>query len=184
MASQKPTAILGISAYYHDSAAALVVDGKIAAAAQEERFTRIKHDHAFPTNAIAYCLREAGLRPRDLDYVGFYDKPFLKFERILETYLAFAPAGFRSFLKAMPLWMRQKLHLPREIRRELSGEYRRRIVFTEHHESHAASAFFPSPFEEAAILTLDGVGEWATASFGVGRGNRIHILLRLQGQFG
>jgi carbamoyltransferase len=180
MASQKPTAILGISAYYHDSAAALVVDGKIAAAAQEERFTRIKHDHAFPTNAIAYCLREAGLRPRDLDYVGFYDKPFLKFERILETYLAFAPAGFRSFLKAMPLWMRQKLHLPREIRRELSGEYRRRIVFTEHHESHAASAFFPSPFEEAAILTLDGVGEWATASFGVGRGNRVELSHELQ----
>ena len=121
MVSQKPTAILGISAYYHDSAAALVVDGKIVSAAQEERFTRIKHDHAFPTNAIAYCLHEAGLRPGDLDYVGFYDKPFLKFERILETYLAFAPAGFRSFLKAMPLWMRQKLHLPREIRRELEG---------------------------------------------------------------
>ncbi len=175
MTRQKPTSILGISAYYHDSAAALVVDGKIVAAAQEERFTRVKHDHAFPTNAIAYCLREAGLRPGDLDYVGFYDKPFLKFERILETYLAFAPAGFRSFLKAMPLWMRQKLHLPREIRRELEGEYRRRVVFTEHHASHAASAFFPSPFEEAAILTLDGVGEWATASFGVGVGNRIDL---------
>jgi carbamoyltransferase len=175
MVNQKPTTILGISAYYHDSAAALVRDGEIVAAAQEERFTRIKHDHAFPSNAIAYCLREAGLRPGDLDYVGFYDKPFLKFERILETYLAFAPAGFRSFLKAMPLWMRQKLHLPREIRRELDGEYQRRIVFTEHHESHAASAFFPSPFEEAAILTLDGVGEWATASFGVGKGNRIDL---------
>jgi carbamoyltransferase len=174
------TAILGISAYYHDSAAALVVDGKIVAAAQEERFTRLKHDHAFPSNAISYCLAEAGLRPGDLDYVGFYDKPFLKFERILETYLAFAPGGFRSFLKAMPLWMRQKLHLPREIRRELEGEYRRRIVFTEHHESHAASAFFPSPFEEAAILTLDGVGEWATASFGVGEGNRIELSHELQ----
>jgi carbamoyltransferase len=169
------TAILGISAYYHDSAAALVVDGEIVAAAQEERFTRIKHDHAFPSNAIAYCLSEAGLSPGDLDYVGFYDKPFLKFERILETYLAFAPRGFRSFLKAMPLWMRQKLHLPREIRRELDGEYKRRIVFTEHHESHAASAFFPSPFDEAAFLTLDGVGEWATASFGIGRGNRIEL---------
>ena len=180
MVSQKPTAILGISAYYHDSAAALVVDGKIVAAAQEERFTRIKHDHAFPTNAIAYCLKEAGVKPGDLDYVGFYDKPFLKFERILETYLAFAPSGFRSFLKAMPLWMRQKLHLPREIRRELDGEYRRGIVFTEHHESHAASAFFPSPFEEAAILTLDGVGEWASASFGVGVGNRIELSHELQ----
>jgi carbamoyltransferase len=175
MVNVKPTAILGISAYYHDSAAALVVDGKIVAAAQEERFTRIKHDHAFPSNAIAYCLQEAGLKPGELDYVGFYDKPFLKFERILETYLAFAPVGFRSFLKAMPLWMRQKLHLPREIRRELAGEYRRRIVFTEHHESHAASAFFPSPFDEAAILTLDGVGEWATASFGIGRGNRVEL---------
>ena len=174
------TAVLGISAYYHDSAAALVVDGDIVAAAQEERFTRIKHDHAFPTNAIAYCLEEAGIGPADLDYVGFYDKPFLKFERILETYLAFAPAGFRSFLKAMPLWLRQKLHLPREIRRELHGDYRRGIVFTEHHESHAASAFFPSPFDEAAILTLDGVGEWATASFGIGGGNRIELSHELQ----
>jgi len=169
------TAILGISAYYHDSAAALVVDGKIVAAAQEERFTRIKHDHGFPTHAIATCLAEAGLSARDLDYVGFYDKPFMKFERLLETYLAFAPVGFRSFLKAMPLWLNQKLHLPREIRRELDGEYKRRIVFTEHHESHAASAFYPSPFDEAAIMTIDGVGEWATASFGVGRGNRIEL---------
>ena len=169
------TAILGISAYYHDSAATLVVDGTIVAAAQEERFTRIKHDHGFPTNAIAYCLAEAGLSAEDLDYVGFYDKPFLKFERLLETYLAFAPGGFRSFLKAMPLWLNQKLHLPREIRRELEGKYTRRIVFTEHHESHAASAFFPSPFDEAAIMTLDGVGEWATASFGIGRGNLIEL---------
>jgi len=169
------TAILGLSAFYHDSAAALVVDGEIVAAAQEERFTRRKHDHEFPQNAIEYCLSEAGLAPDELDYVGFYDKPFLKFERLLETYLAYAPVGFRSFLKAMPLWLRQKLHLPREIRRGLDGRYRRRIVFTEHHESHAASAFFPSPFEEAAILTLDGVGEWATASFGVGRGNRVEL---------
>jgi carbamoyltransferase len=169
------TAILGISAYYHDSAAAVVIDGEIAAAAQEERFTRLKHDHGFPSHAIAYCLREAGLGPGELDYVGFYDKPFLKFERILETYLAFAPSGFESFLKAMPLWLRQKLHLPREIRRELDGEFARRIVFTEHHESHAASAFFPSPFDEAAILTLDGVGEWATATFGLGRGHRVEL---------
>ncbi len=169
------TAILGISAFYHDSAAALVVDGEIVAAAQEERFTRIKHDHEFPVNAIRYCLEEAGLTPEQLDYVGFYDKPFLKFERILETYLSFAPAGFRSFLKAMPLWLRQKLHLPREIDRGLDGKFKRRIVFTEHHESHAASAFFSSPFEEAAILTLDGVGEWATASFGTGRGNRVTL---------
>jgi carbamoyltransferase len=169
------TAILGISAYYHDSAAALVVDGEIVAAAQEERFTRVKHDHGFPTNAIAFCLEKGGLRPEDLDYVGFYDKPFLKFERLLETYLAFAPVGFRSFLKAMPLWLNQKLHLPREIRRELDGGYTRRIVFTEHHESHAASAFLPSPFEEAAIMTLDGVGEWSTASFGVGRDHRIEL---------
>ena len=169
------TAILGISAFYHDSAAALVVDGEIIAAAQEERFTRIKHDHDFPVNAIRYCLEEAGLTPDQLDYVGFYDKPFLKFERILETYLSFAPAGFRSFLKAMPLWLRQKLHLPREIDRGLDGKFKKRIVFTDHHESHAASAFFSSPFEEAAILTLDGVGEWATASFGTGRDNRVTL---------
>ena len=174
------TAILGISAYYHDSAAVLVVDGEIVAAAQEERFTRIKHDHEFPTHAIAYCLDEAGIAPKDLSYVGFYDKPFLKFERLLETSLAFAPIGFRSFLKAMPLWLNQKLHLPREIRRELGGAYERRIVFTEHHESHAASAFFPSPFDEAAIMTLDGVGEWATASYGVGRGSHIELTHELR----
>ena len=169
------TAILGISAFYHDSAAALVVDGELAAAAQEERFTRIKHDQGFPLKAIEYCLQEAGLKPSQLDYVGFYDKPLLKFERLLETYLAFAPQGFRSFVLAMPLWLRQKLFLPREIGRGLQRGYRKRVVFTEHHESHAASAFFPSPFEEATILTLDGVGEWATSSFGVGRGNRISL---------
>ncbi len=169
------TAILGISAFYHDSAAALCVDGRIVAAAQEERFTRKKHDHEFPVNAIGYCLEEAGLTPDQLDYVGFYDKPFLKFERLLETYLAFAPAGFRSFMTAMPLWLHQKLHLPREISKGLGGQYKKRYVFTEHHESHAASAFFPSPFPEAAILTLDGVGEWATASFGVGRDNRVTL---------
>jgi carbamoyltransferase len=169
------TAILGISAFYHDSAAALVVDGAIVAAAQEERFTRRKHDHRFPTHAIDYCLAEAGLRPDQLDFVGFYDKPLLKFERLLETYLACAPVGFRSFVAAMPLWLKQKLHLPREMRKALGGQYRKRFVFTEHHESHAASAFFPSPFDEAAVLTLDGVGEWATASFGTGRGNRIEL---------
>lgn len=174
------TAILGISAFYHDSAAALVVDGQVVAAAQEERFTRKKHDYNFPTHAIEYCLQEAGLKPADLDWVGFYDKPLLKFERLLETYLAYAPRGFRSFLKALPLWATEKLWLPREMSKGLNHEYNRRFVFVEHHESHAASAFFPSPFEEAAILTLDGVGEWATASFGRGEGNRIHLTHQLR----
>jgi len=174
------TTILGISAFYHDSAAALIVDGEIVAAAQEERFTRRKHDHRFPLNAINYCLEESRLSPEDLDYVGFYDKPFLKFERLLETYLAYAPVGFRSFLKAMPLWLRQKLYLPHEMCRGLRGGYRKRFIFTEHHESHAASAFFPSPFQEAAILTVDGVGEWATATFGTGRGNRIELTHELR----
>ena len=167
-------AILGISAFYHDSAAALVVDGRIVAAAQEERFTRKKHDEGFPTHAVAYCLEEAGLKPADLDWVGFYDKPILKFDRLLETYLAYAPIGFRSFVAAVPIWARTKLFLPRYMRRELPG-FGRRFVFTEHHESHAASAFFPSPFAQAAILTVDGVGEWATASFGTGSGNRIEL---------
>jgi carbamoyltransferase len=167
-------AVLGISAYYHDSAAALVVDGRIVAAAQEERFTRVKHDHRFPGQAIGYCLRQAGLSPRDIDHVAFYEKPYLKFERLLETYLAVAPAGFRSFLMAMPLWVHEKLRLPGEMSRGLPG-YGRRFVFPEHHESHAASAFFPSPFEEAAILTLDGVGEWATTTLGRGSGNRIEL---------
>lgn len=169
------TAVLGISAFYHDSAAALVVDGNIVAAAQEERFTRKKHDHEFPRHAIEYCLREAKLEPEQIDYVGFYDKPFLKFERLLETYLAYAPQGFKSFLMAMPLWLKQKLHLPSEMRKGLKDRYKKRFVFSEHHESHAASAFFPSPFEEATIVTLDGVGEWATASYGVGRGNKISL---------
>lgn len=167
--------ILGISAFYHDSAACLVQDGRIVAAAQEERFTRKKHDHRFPQHAIDYCLREAAITAEQLDHVVFYDKPLLKFERLLETYLAFAPAGFRSFLEAMPLWIRQKLHLPREMDEGLGHRYRGRYVFVEHHESHAASAFFPSPFEEAAILTLDGVGEWATASYGMGRGHRLEL---------
>lgn len=168
-------AILGISAFYHDSAAALLVDGEIVAAAQEERFSRIKHDPGFPKQAVDYCLAEAGLSAADLDHVGFYDKPFLKFERLLETYVATAPLGMRSFFKAIPVWLQQKLHLPREMRQALGGDYRKRFIFTEHHEAHAASAFFPSPFEEAAILTLDGVGEWATSSFGTGRGHRLEI---------
>ena len=174
------TAVLGISAFYHDSAAALVVDGEIVAAAQEERFTRKKHDHEFPINAIRYCLQEGRLEPEQLDYVGFYEKPFLKFERLLETYLSYAPAGFRSFIQFVPLWMKQKLHLRREIASGLDQRYQKQIVFTEHHESHAASAFFPSPFDEAAILTLDGVGEWATTTHGVGRGNRIELTHELR----
>jgi carbamoyltransferase len=167
--------ILGISAFYHDSAACLVQDGAIVAAAQEERFTRKKHDYRFPQLAVEYCLEAGGVTADRLDHVAFYDKPLLKFERLLETYCAFAPAGFKSFLQAIPLWIRQKVHLPREMDRGLGHKYTGRYVFTEHHESHAASAFFPSPFEEAAILTVDGVGEWATASYGVGRGNRIDV---------
>ena len=170
--------ILGISAYYHDSAAALVIDGEIAAAAQEERFTRKKHDFNFPKHAVEYCLAHAGISAQELDYVGFYDKPFLKFERILETYLAYAPFGIRSFLKAMPLWLSKKLWMRDVIKKELAFEGD--VLFTEHHESHAASAFFPSPFEEAAIITMDGVGEWATASYGVGRGNEVKIQAELQ----
>ena len=173
-------AILGISAFYHDSAAALVVDGRVVAAAQEERFTRKKHDPAFPTRAVDSCLAEAGLKAADLDWVGFYDKPLLKFERLLETYLAYAPAGFRSFGQALPLWVREKLFLPRTMRAALGGAYLKRFVFAEHHETHAASAFYPSPFEEAAILTVDGVGEWATASFGIGRGRTIELTHQLR----
>lgn len=169
------TAILGLSAFYHDSAAALVVDGEIIAAAQEERFTRKKHDHDFPQNAVAFCLEQGRIAPEQLDYVGFYDKPLTKFDRLLETYLTFAPRGYRSFRQAMPLWLKQKLHLPREMRNGLQNRYAGRFVFTDHHESHAASAFFPSPFDEAAILTLDGVGEWSTTCIGIGRGNRIDL---------
>jgi carbamoyltransferase len=175
------TAILGLSAFYHDSAAALVVDGEVVAAAQEERFTRQKHDAGFPARAAAYCLQEAGLHPDQLDYVAFYDKPLTKFERLLETYLAYAPSGLRSFSRAMPVWLKEKLHLRRRIGRELPGLARNvRLVFLEHHESHAASAFFPSPFDEAAILTLDGVGEWTTTAFGVGEGNRLRLTHHLQ----
>ena len=174
-AEKREMNILGISAFYHDSAACLVSDGHIVAAAQEERFTRKKHDWRFPTEAVEFCLDYGQLKGGDLDYVVFYDKPLLKFERLLETYTAYAPRGFRQFLMGMPLWLRQKLHLPREMDRALKGEYRGRYVFTEHHEAHAASAFFPSPFERAAILTLDGVGEWATASFGIGQSNKIEL---------
>ncbi|MBI4168838.1 MAG: methyltransferase domain-containing protein [Acidobacteria bacterium] len=169
--------ILGISAFYHDSAACLVRDGTIVAAAQEERFTRKKHDSAFPAHAIRYCLQEAGISADALDYVGFYEKPLIKFERLLETYLAFAPVGFASFRKALPLWLDKKLWLPREMDRALGFTKRRPYVFLTHHESHAASAFLPSPFEEAAIITMDGVGEWSTATYGRGEGNRV-ILTR------
>ncbi|NUO09652.1 MAG: carbamoyltransferase [Candidatus Brocadia sp.] len=166
--------ILGISAFYHDSAACLVQDGRIKSAAQEERFTRKKHDFSFPKNAINYCLQESGLKVTDLDFVAFYDKPFLKFERILMTYLTYAPVGIQSFIKSMPLWIKQKIWMKEFIKKEL--DFDGKIIFPEHHESHAASAFFPSPFQEAAFLTLDGVGEWATTSYGVGKDNKIDIL--------
>ena len=199
--------ILGISAFYHDSAAALVVDGRIVAAAQEERFTRRRHDARFPANAIAYCLGAGEAALKDVDYVVFYDKPFLKFDRLLETYIAFAPKGLRSFRMAMPLWLREKLFQKSVLRRELAdlyGEFdwKKRLLFCEHHFSHAASAFYPAPFQEAAVLTMDGVGEWATTSTGMGSGNRleiqrgaaipalvgaavfgVYLLYRLQGQF-
>jgi carbamoyltransferase len=170
------TAILGISAFYHDSAAALINDGRIIAAAQEERFTRIKHDSAFPTHAIEFCLKEGGLSSGDLNYIAFYEKPLTKFERLLETYLAYVPRGFGSFRMAMPVWLKDKLHLRRTLRRGLGGATHAGLIFTDHHESHAASAFFPSPFEQAAIVTLDGVGEWSTTTFGIGEGNRIRLM--------
>jgi len=189
------TSILGISAFYHDSAACLVVDGEIVAAAQEERFTRLKHDHNFPVNAVRFCLKEAGLTAADLDFIGFYDKPLLKFDRLLETYLDYAPRGFSSFLKAMPLWLKEKLWMPDLIRTELAKtngiedersakkagrKLAGKLLFGDHHESHAASAFYPSPFEEAAILTVDGVGEWATSSMGIGKGSEITLLKELR----
>ncbi|MCP4567880.1 MAG: carbamoyltransferase [FCB group bacterium] len=166
--------ILGISAFYHDSAACLVQDGRIVAAAQEERFSRVKHDFRFPTQAVEYCLREAGLGAEQLDYIAFYEKPWIKFERLLETYLTYAPSGLASFLKSMPLWLKEKLWIGDKIKSELPG-YNGNIIYTEHHQSHAAAAFFPSPFERAAILTNDGVGEWATASWGTGRDNKFQI---------
>src|ERR1043166_8836395 len=170
--------ILGLSAFYHDSAASLVRDGEIIAAAQEERFTRKKHDASFPEHAVKYCLREGGLNVDQLDYVAFYEKPFLKFDRILHTYLAYAPAGLRSFLMAIPLWIRERIWMKELIRRELGCDCK--VLFPEHHESHAASAFLPSPFSEAAFLTCDGVGEWTTTSYGVGRGNQIRMLAELR----
>ena len=169
--------ILGISCYYHDSAAALLKDGTLVAAAQEERFTRKKHDSGFPARAIAYCLHEGGITPRELDYVGFYDKPFEKFDRILQTTLATWPRGFPSFIKAMPVWIKEKMWVPQMIRKEL--DYEGPILFSEHHIAHAASAFLVSPFNEAAILTMDGVGEWETTTYGVGRGNAITLLKSL-----
>jgi len=169
--------ILGISCFYHDSAACLVRDGVILAAAQEERFTRKKHDPRFPNNAIKYCLEEAGITSKNLDHVVFYDKPFLTFERLLMGYLTVAPKGLRSWLKAMPLWLGQKLHIPKVIQREIG--YGGDVLFTEHHEAHSASAFYPSPFKEAAILTIDGVGEWATGSYGIGKGKDITLLKEL-----
>src|SRR5437764_7739746 len=176
--------ILGLSAFYHDSAACLVVDGEIVAAAQEERFTRKKHDSGFPARAAEYCLSSAGLRPEEIDYVVFYDKPFLKFERIFETYLAFPPRGFRSFATSLPVWLKDKLFQKTVIADALKecfgeGDWFKRLCFSEHHLSHAASAFFPSPFEEAAVLTSDGVGEWCTTSVGVGRGTGLEIAKEL-----
>ncbi|HEX5628102.1 MAG TPA: carbamoyltransferase N-terminal domain-containing protein, partial [Usitatibacteraceae bacterium] len=172
--------ILGVSAYYHDSAAALIDDGRIVAAAQEERFSRRKHDSRFPRHAIDYCLSEAGTSLDAVDYVAFYDKPFLKFERLLETYLAFAPRGFRSFRMAIPLWLKEKLFQKRLLRDELARhapgvDWETRLLFSEHHQSHAASAFFASPFDEAAVLTMDGVGEWATTSLAHGRGASLEM---------
>ncbi|HTL78368.1 MAG TPA: carbamoyltransferase [Candidatus Babeliales bacterium] len=170
--------ILGLSAFYHDSAACLVREGEIIAAAQEERFTRKKHDASFPEHAVRYCLREGGINVNELDYVAFYEKPFLKFDRILHSYLAYAPVGLKSFLMAIPLWIRERIWMKDLIRRELGCDCK--VLFPEHHESHAASAFFPSPFSEAAFLTCDGVGEWTTTSYGVGRGNQIQMLAELR----
>src|SRR5947208_9319116 len=173
--------VLGISAFYHDSAAALIDEGRIVAAAQEERFTRKKQDSAFPKQAIGYCLAEAGVGLADVDYVVFYDKPFIKFERLLETYLAFAPRGFGSFRMALPLWLKEKLFqkdlLAKRLKARAPGfDWQRKLLFGEHHRSHAASAFYPSPFDEALILTMDGVGEWATTSVGIGRNHGIEML--------
>ncbi|NBO18968.1 MAG: hypothetical protein EBV03_07045, partial [Proteobacteria bacterium] len=178
------TYILGISAFYHDSAAALLENGRIVAAAQEERFSRKKHDSGYPAQAIEYCLREAGIAPAQLEHVVFYDKPFLKFERLLETYLLNAPRGFNSFRMAIPVWLREKLFQKDLLAKRLgtldkSVDWASRLLFTEHHQSHAASAFYPSPFDEAAVLTMDGVGEWATTSLAVGRGNQLTMLSEL-----
>jgi carbamoyltransferase len=175
-----PTHVLGISAFYHDSAAALLRDGEIVAAAQEERFTRKKHDPGFPARAVAFALQQAGITAADLDFVAFYDKPILKFHRLLETYLAFAPAGLASFKRMLPVWLGDKLHMRGMLTRNLGRKPKNRYVFPEHHESHAASAFYPSPFDEAAVLTMDGVGEWATTSLGVGDGNKLRLLQEIR----
>jgi carbamoyltransferase len=175
-----PNYILGISAFYHDSAAALLRDGEIVAAAQEERFTRKKHDPGFPKLAAEFCFEQAGITAQDLDFVAFYDKPILKFHRLLETYLAFAPVGLKSFRKAIPTWLGEKLHMKGKMTRALGCKPKNRYVFPEHHESHAASAFYPSPFEEAAIVTMDGVGEWATTSIGVGEGNDLKLIREIR----
>src|SRR5215216_6547938 len=173
--------VLGISAYYHDAAAALLRDGQVVAAAQEERFTRKKHDSSFPHNAIRACLEATGTRPEELDYVAFYDKPFLKFERLLETYLAFAPRGFESFRSALPVWVKDKLFQRSTLLKELKAfapgvDWERKLLFSEHHLSHAASAFYPSPFERAAVLTMDGVGEWTTTSLALGEGRDLKVM--------
>lgn len=172
--------ILGLSAFYHDSAACLLRDGEILAAAQEERFSRVKHDFRFPEHAVAYCLAEAGIGPAELDAVAFYDKPLLKFDRLIETYLAYAPRGLPSFLRMLPTWVNEKLRMPKLIDRALGDAYRGPILFPAHHESHAASAFFPSPFDEAAILTIDGVGEWSTTTLGLGEDNRVRLLKEIR----
>jgi carbamoyltransferase len=174
------SSVLGISAFFHDSAAALLRDGEVVAAVQEERFSREKYDPRFPTRAIEYCLAEAGIGPEQIDYVAFYEQPLTKFERLIETYMSYAPAGFASFREALPVWLGKKLHLPREIRRGLGRQCRGRILFPDHHQSHAASAFFASPYEEAAILTLDGVGEWSTTTVGRGRDNRLELLEQIR----
>ncbi len=172
--------ILGLSALYHDSAAALIEDGEIIAAAQEERFSRVKHDERFPENAIAYCLSAAGVEMSEIDFVAFYDKPFLKFERLLETYVSFAPKGFQSFRMAMPIWLREKLFQKDLLRKEFKKfdpnfDWQNKLLFAEHHQSHAASAFYPSPFDDAVVLTMDGVGEWATTSVAMGSGNKLNV---------
>lgn len=171
--------VLGVSAFYHDSAACLIQDGKIVAAAQEERFTRVKHDESFPQNSISYCLSEGGIESADIDYVVFYEKPLLKFDRLLETYVAFAPKGFLSFRKAIPLWLKKKLFIEKEICKGPLESYKGSFVYPEHHESHAASAFYPSPFESAAIITIDGVGEWATTTISKGNGNDLEMLQQI-----
>ena len=170
--------ILGISAFYHDSAAALIMDGEITAAAQEERFTRVKHDQSFPAHAVEYCLKSQGLTIDDIDIVAFYDKPFLKFERLLETYISYAPLGIKSFIKAMPVWIKQKLWIKEIIKDDLG--FSGKILFPSHHQSHAASAFYPSPFKKAAFLAVDGVGEWATTSYGIGDGGTLKTIAEIR----